>query len=191
VYITSSDPAASTASGYNFNPLDAGIPYVFTAADAGTHTFAVVLKTATPAGTVWSVTAADASNAAWAGTLTNFEVVNAAAAEFVLNAPTNATAGSPFTVKLTVLDAYGNRVKNYFGTVHLTGIAGVPDYTFTADDAEVHIFTLTTTTTGNVNLWLTDVTNPLLTATATVSVKTASTGGGGGGSGGGGGGKTA
>ena len=44
MYITSSDPAASTASGYYFNPLDAGIPYVFTVADAGTYTFAVVLR---------------------------------------------------------------------------------------------------------------------------------------------------
>ncbi len=44
VYISSSDPAASTASGYAFNPLDAGIPYLFTAADAGTHSFTGAIR---------------------------------------------------------------------------------------------------------------------------------------------------
>ena len=92
----------------------------------------------------------DASNAATLATLTNFEVTNAAAAKFVLNAPTNVTAGTPFTVKVTVLDAYGNKVKNYFGTVHFGSTrrrSGLPaDYTFTADDAGVHIFTMTLNT---------------------------------------------
>src|SRR5262249_61454952 len=47
VYISSSDPAATTAAGYAFNPLDAGIRYAFTAADAGSHTFTGAIRLVT------------------------------------------------------------------------------------------------------------------------------------------------
>src|SRR5262249_58848253 len=47
VYISSSDPAATTAAGYAFNPADAGIPYLFTAADAGSHTFTGAIRLVT------------------------------------------------------------------------------------------------------------------------------------------------
>jgi hypothetical protein len=193
------DAFGNLVSGYKgkvkFTSTDvqAALPvdYTFTTADAGSHTFAVALKTATPNAVVWSFNVVDASNAATLTTLTNFEVVNAAAAKFVFNTPTNATAGSPFTVKLTVLDAYGNTVKNYFGTVHLSGAAFAlpPDYTFTADDAGVHIFTVTPTATasGNQTLSVSDVSDTRLTASGVISVKAASTGGGGGGGTGGGG----
>lgn len=165
--------------------------YTFTAADAGVHTFTVALKTATAAGTVWSFSVVDASNAATLATITNFEVTNAAAFKFVLSVPTNITAGTPFTLKVTVLDAYGNKVKNYFGTIHFSntaGSAGLPaDYTFNSLDAAVHSFTVTLNTVGNQTLSIVDITNTLLSASVTVSVKTASTtGGGGGGTGGGG-----
>ncbi|MDY3555761.1 VCBS repeat-containing protein [Gemmata sp. JC717] len=159
--------------------------YTFTAADAGAHTFGVALKTATPNSTVWSFGVVDASSAATLTTLTNFEVVNAAAAKFVWSTPTNATAGAPFTAKLTVLDAYGNTVKNYFGTVHfgssLASTALPPDYTFTADDDGVHTFTFTANATGNVSLFVFDANDSRLTASGVVSVKAGSGGGGGGG----------
>ena len=120
--------------------------------------------------------------------MTNFEVVNAAAAKFVIAAPSNATAGTAFTVKVTALDAYGNTVKNDFGRVHFGTSAaafGLPaDYQFTPTDAGVHTFTATLNTTGNQTIFLFDIDNPSLTITSTViSVKAA---GGGGGSGGGG-----
>src|SRR5262249_23489279 len=47
VFISSSDPAATTAAGYAFNPADAGIPYAFTAADAGSHTFTGAIRLVT------------------------------------------------------------------------------------------------------------------------------------------------
>jgi len=47
VYISSSDPAATTAAGYAFNPADAGIPYTFTAADNGSHTFTGAIRLVT------------------------------------------------------------------------------------------------------------------------------------------------
>lgn len=199
--VRATDAFGNTIVGYKgkakFTSTDAqaALPadYAFTAADAGVHTFTVALKTATPNGTVWSFNVVDAANAAALSTITNFEVVNAAAVKFVLNTPTNATTGSPFTFKVTALDAYGNTAKNYFGTVHLGSAAaglGLPaDYTFGSDDAGVHTFTATANTTGNVTVTVSDVANTSLTATSsTISVKAGSTGGGGGGSGGGGGG---
>jgi hypothetical protein len=180
---------------FSSTDTQAGLPtdYNFTAADAGTHTFTVALKTTTPNGVVWSFNVVDSSNAATLATITNFEVVNAAAAKFILSVPSNITAGTPFTLKVSVLDSYGNRVKNYFGTIHVSntaGIAGLPaDYTFNNIDAGDHSFSVTLNTTGNQTFSVTDVANPLLKVSASVTVKaaTTTTGGGGGGSGGGGG----
>lgn len=191
------DAFGNTVTGYKgkakFSSTDAqaSLPtdYSFTASDAGVHTFNVALKTTTPNGVVWSFNVVDASNAATLATVTNFEVTNAAASKFVLNVPSNITAGSPFSIKVTALDAYGNTVKNYFGTVHFAntaGIAGLPaDYTFDGSDAGSHSFTLTLSTTGNQTLTISDVANSL-SVTTTVSVKAATTSTGGGGTGGGG-----
>ena len=89
------DAFGNTVTGYtgtvHFSSTDtqADLPadYTFTAADAGVHTFTVGLKTATPNGVVWSFSVADAANAATLATITNFEVVNAAAAKFALSRP--------------------------------------------------------------------------------------------------------
>lgn len=198
--VRATDAFGNTVVGYKgkvkFSSTDtlASLPtdYAFATADAGVHTFSVALKTTTPNGVVWSFNVVDAANAATLATLTNFEVVNAAAAKFVINVPSNITAGVLFSLKVSVLDAYGNRVKNYFGTIHFSntaGSAGLPaDYTFTGDDAGVHSFDVTLNTTGNQTLALADVANSLLTVNTTVSVKAPSTGGGGGGGGSGGGG---
>ena len=161
VHFTSTDVQASL-------PAD----YTFTAADAGVHTFTVVLKTTTANGVVWTFSVADVVNPATLVTLTNFEVVNAAAATFAVTTPSQITAGTAFSSKVTVTDAYGNGVKNYFGTVHFssTGSAGLPaDYTFNSADAGVHDFTLTLNTSGNLSV--ADINNPLLNASANVSVK--------------------
>src|SRR5205807_2359148 len=118
--------------------------YTFTAADAGTHTFNVGLHTATKTLASWSVSVVDAANPATLATIAGFEVTNGAAAKVALAVPTNITAGTPFSLKVTVLDAWGNQVKNYFGTIHFADTAGVaglpPDYTFTGADAGVHNF---------------------------------------------------
>jgi FG-GAP-like repeat len=180
--VRATDVFGNAVVGYNgtakFSSTDAqaGLPtdYTFTAADAGVHTFTVALKTSTPNGVVWSFSVVDSANAATLVTLTNFEVVNAAASTFAVSVPTQITAGSPFTSKVTVNDAYGNGVKNYFGTVHFSttaGLAGLPgDYTFNSSDAGVHDFTLTLNTSGNQTLSVVDVNNPLLNASANAGV---------------------
>jgi hypothetical protein len=181
VHFTSTDTQATLPVDYNF-----------TAADAGTHAFNVGLHTATKSGATWSVSVVDTALATSLATVPGFEVVNGAVAKIVLNPPSNVTAGAPFTLKVTVVDAWGNPVKNYFGTIHFAdSVAELglpPDYVFTGADAGVHVFTVTLNTVGNHTLSVTDTTNSLLKASTTVSVRTPSTGGGGGGGGGGSGG---
>ena len=166
----------------------AGLPadYTFVAADSGAHTFAVSLKTATPNSVVWSFSVVDASNVATLATITNFEVINAAASKFLVAVPSNITAGTAFQLRVTVLDAYGNRVKNYFGTIHFSntaGIAGLPaDYTFNTLDAGDHSFSVTLSKAGSQTLSISDILNEKLVTSTILNVK-ASTGGGGGGGG--------
>jgi autotransporter-associated beta strand protein len=164
---------------FSSTDVQASLPadYTFTAADSGVHTFTVILKTTTGNGVVWSFNVVDSANAATLATLTNFEVVNAAASTFGITVPSQITAGATFTSKLTVSDAYGNGVKNYFGLVHFStsaALAGLPaDYTFNSADAGSHTFTLTLNTSGNQTLSVVDINNSLLTASAAASVKAA------------------
>src|SRR5262249_8070243 len=126
---------------------------------------------------VWSISVVDVANAATLATITNFEVVNAAASTFTVTVPTNVTAGVAFTSRVTVLDAYGNTVKNYFGTVHFSTTAGravLPaDYTFNSADAGVHDFALALNTSGNQTFTVADVSSPLVSASRSASVSPA------------------
>ena len=128
---------------------------------------------------------ADTSSAATLATITNFEVTNAGPAKFVLSAPSTYTTGVAFTLKLEVVDAYGNTVKNYFGTIHFKGVIGLPaDYTFTSGDAGVHTFLITLNATVDETIAIADLSNPSMTASSLIKVKAAGGGGGGGGGGG-------
>jgi hypothetical protein len=183
--VKATDPFGNAVPGYtgtvhlSSTDTQAGLPadYTFTAADGGVHTFTAVLKTTTPNGVVWSIGVADTANAATLTTITNFEVVNAAASTFAITLPTQITAGVPFSSKVTVSDAYGNGVKNYFGTVHFSTSAlsaGLPaDYTFNGADAGVHTFSLALNTSGNQSLSVVDTNNPALNATASGSINAA------------------
>jgi hypothetical protein len=68
-----------------------------------------------------------------------------AAHHFAVSAPAGATAGTPFSVMLTVQDVYNNTVTGYAGTVHFSSAdpygANLPaDYTFGAADQGQHTF---------------------------------------------------
>ncbi|MCA9261987.1 MAG: VCBS repeat-containing protein, partial [Planctomycetales bacterium] len=138
---TSTDPLADI-------PRD----YSFASSDAGSHTFSVALKTSTPNSVVSSFSVVDSSDPTSQRTITNFEVTNAAAARFVLDVPSNVTVDTAFDLRISILDAYGNRVKNFFGTLHFdstAAILGLPsEYTFTADDAGDHRFAVSIATEG-------------------------------------------
>lgn len=151
--------------------------YTFTAADAGSHTFTVDLRTVTPNGVVWSYSVVDTSNAATLVTKTNFEVVNAQAAIFKVALPANIVAGDAFSAKVTAVDAYGNTVKNYFGTIHFSSTAvnaGLPaDYTFDNVDSGVHDFLLTLNTSGEQSLSAFDASNVNVIGSESAAVKSA------------------
>jgi hypothetical protein len=69
----------------------------------------------------------------------------ATATHFAVTAPASATAGTPFSVTVTALDASNHVVPGYAGTAHFTstdGQAVLPaDYMFTPADAGAHTFT--------------------------------------------------
>ena len=102
-------------------------------------------------------------------------VTPAAASKFVLSAPASVTAGVPFSLTVTVEDAYGNIVTDYTGTIHFTSSQRrktLPaNYTFTAGDAGVHTFTgLVLKTTGNQTITVTDTHNRRVTGSTGIDV---------------------
>jgi hypothetical protein len=154
VHLTSSDPKAALPANYTF-----------TAADAGKHTFSVTLKSA---GTQ-SITAMDIAVASLTATESGITVNAAAASQFVISAPSSVAAGTPFSLTITVEDAYGNVVTGYVGTIHFSSTdrrATLPaNYSFTAADKGVHTFTgLILRTKGKQTITVTDTLNSSLTA---------------------------
>jgi hypothetical protein len=129
VHFTSSDPGASL-------PAD----YTFTAADAGVHSFSVTLITAA----TQSITATDTAASTVTGSQSGITVSAATANHFSLSGPSSVAAGTAFDLTVTVLDAYGNVVTGYTGTVTFSSSDSAPvlppDYTFTAADAGTHVF---------------------------------------------------
>ena len=169
--VTLKDPYGNIASGYmgtiHFTSTDgkAVLPanYTFTAADAGRHTFSATLKTA---GTQ-SLTVTDTTTAGLTGTDGGIMVKPAAASQFIITGPSSVSAGVPFSLTLTVEDAYGNVVTGYTGTIHFTSTdktATLPkNYTFTAADKGVHAFSgLVLRKKGTQKITLTDTLNSSL-----------------------------
>ena len=144
ITVTAKDPSGNVATSYTgtvqftSSDISAGLPadYTFTAADAGTHTFAVTLKTAG----AQTITAADTAMSRIIGTDSGITVQAAAAQSLAVTGfPTTETAGVPNNFTVTAYDAYGNVATGFTGTVSFTSSdtsAGLPaDYTFTAGDA--------------------------------------------------------
>jgi sugar lactone lactonase YvrE len=145
VHFTSADPQAVL-------PAD----YMFSAADAGSHTFTITFKTAA----AQSLTVADTT-----GTLSNASqlgiVVSAGAvASLTGSAPANSIANSPYPFFVSALDAFGNQVTTYTGMVHFSSSdpqAVLPaDYTYTGGDAGTHNFVATFKTLGTQTITVTD-----------------------------------
>ncbi len=198
VTVSGKDAFGNIATGYRgtiaFGSSDllAGLPanYTFTAADAGTHDFSVILK-ASGSSVVTVQDTANATNPAYNFIQRDIPVTPAAAVGFTLRATTNVTANVAFLFTVQAIDVFGNVVNGYRGKVHFTGPSGVPlDYTFTAADAGTHAFSITLTATGTQTIGIQDTLNGAMKAQTSVKVVAQSTGGGGTGGGGtGGGGK--
>jgi hypothetical protein len=120
--------------------------YQFTAEDRGVHRFNVTLRTSGPQTVSINGTAGTGS--------TDVTVVAAAAKKLRLITAGTTTAGTPFGVTVSALDAFGNVADGFHGKVRLTtndkgaGVALPVDYTFTAADAGTHTFTGVTLVTA-------------------------------------------
>ena len=157
VRISTTDGQANLPSSYTFNY-----------ADAGTHTFAVTLKTAGSQ----SITFTDSANSAIIGGLSGLSAVTvkaAAASKFSIVTPTSVNAGNAQSVAVAVTDAYGNAITSYTGTVKVTSSdaqAVLPaNYAFTNKDSGAHTFSVTLKTVGTQSITVTDTTNAAITAT--------------------------
>jgi FG-GAP-like repeat/FG-GAP repeat len=131
IHFTSSDPKAVLPANYTF-----------TAADAGVHDyFSATLKTA---GTQ-SITATDTAMSSLTATRDGINVYAAQASRLLISVPSSVTAGVPFSLTVTVTDAYGNVITGYTGTIYFSSTdsrATLPSsYTFTAADKGKHTFT--------------------------------------------------
>jgi N-acetylneuraminic acid mutarotase len=145
VTVTAVDANGLTVPGYtgtvhfNSSDLRALLPanYTFTAGDAGVHSFSATLNTAG----LQSLTATDGAGLAGQ---TGIQVSAAAATHFALSGPTSVGANTAFSITVTAYDAYGNVATGYRGTVHFSdsgnGSTLPPNYTFTATDSGVHLF---------------------------------------------------
>jgi hypothetical protein len=158
VQFASSDPQAVL-------PAD----YTFTAADAGSHTFSATLNTV---GTQ-SLSVSDIANPAFSSQA-QISVITVVPASFELFASPTAAAGVAQTYVLVALDATGNVLTGYTGTVHLSSSdaqAVLPvDYTFTAADRGIHNFTATLKTAGTQSISIADTAHPSVNSSVSVSV---------------------
>jgi hypothetical protein len=174
--VTAKDAYGNTATGYSgtihFRSTDS---QALLPADAvlsqGVGQFSATLKTAGPQ----SITATDTMNPALTDTEGGITVNPAAASGYVITAPANVSAGVPFNLTVTVVDAFGNVVVGYTGTIHFSSTdtrAKLPaNYTFTAADQGVHTFTgLVLRRRGNQKIAITDTRNPSLTGSVTENV---------------------
>jgi hypothetical protein len=154
VHFTSSDPKAQL-------PAD----YTFTASDNGSHTFTATLFTA---GTQ-SITADDAAHFL-SGTQTGI-VVNPAATSnlLVFGYPSPTVVGDFHDFTVAAFDAYGNSTPNYAGTITFTSddnLASLPDdYTFSANDMGMQVFSAAFNQVGTYSLTATDTANAGITGT--------------------------
>jgi hypothetical protein len=106
----------------------------------GRGTFSAILKTAGQQ----SLTATDTSNAAITGSQPGRLVNPNVATHFVFVGPSSVPSLTPFGLKVTAMDAYGNVATGYRGTVKFSSSDNSatlpPKYTFAASDNGVHIF---------------------------------------------------
>ena len=103
------------------------------------------------------------------------QVDPANAARLVMSgAPRQSTVGAPVTVTVSAVDRFGNVATAYAGTIRFTSndrAAVLPaGYTFTAQDAGVHTFTVTLNTAGGRSVKVKDTSKHPIGAIARIHV---------------------
>jgi hypothetical protein len=183
--VTAVDAFGQTALGYTgtvtFSATDPHsavvlpVDYVFTAADGGSHTFTAGATLATAG--CQTLTATDTATSSLTGSAT-VAVSPAVADHLVFSVPDGVTVGTAFDVTVTVVDAYGNTVPTYLGTVTFSstdpdpGVLLPADYVFMAADQGTHTFAggATLYTTGEQTLRVTDTSDSTVTGSWTVTL---------------------
>jgi CSLREA domain-containing protein len=178
-------PLAATVSSPFGDPVTGGIITFNAPASGASVTFAganTALISATGAVSVavranssvgsYTVTASATGTNSASFTLTNNAVP---ATSIVISSLTSSTtAGVAQTFLVTLKDGSGNAAYDYTGTVQFTSsdpIALLPaEYTFTAADAGMHVFSVTLETAGKQSIQVADTGNGLLTTKQSVSV---------------------
>ena len=187
--VTALAPGGGTDTGFvgtvdfsGSDPQMAGVPatFAFTSTNKGTHTFTgFIFKTA---GTQ-SVTATAATAPAVTGGEGNILVQPAAAKTLLLGDSGTPTAGVPFAITVTAMDAYGNVATGYTGTINLSSTdpaaelpltyninipaAPVPaTYAFAPQQQGTATFDVTFETSGTQSLTATDSSSSSITGTA-------------------------
>src|SRR5262245_21239131 len=164
------DPAYTGTVHFTSSDYQAVLPadYTFTAADHGTHTFSVTLKTAGDQ----SISVGDAT--AYTIASHSATVTPAAANSIALGGPYQPSSGDTAYIVVYAVDPYDNLATSYTGTVHFTSsdaAATLPaDYTFTAADGGEHIFSIILRTAGDQTVTATDTHSHTITGQEVVTV---------------------
>jgi hypothetical protein len=149
--------------------------YTFTVSDDGAHTFSATLNTP---GTQ-SITATDTTTTSLTGSDSAITVTAASStpSKFLISAPATVTAGVAFNVTVTAVNASGNTVTGYTGTVAFSssdGQTSLPgNYTFTSSDKGVHTFSVTLKTSGTQSVTAKDTKTTLTGSDAAIVVNPA------------------
>jgi hypothetical protein len=133
----------------------------------GQGSFSVTLQTTGSQ----TLTVSDAAKAL-STTVTVTIVRPTAASKFLVAAPASATAGQSFTVTVTAVDALGNTVPTYGGTVHFSSSDTSSGVVLPADSKLTNgrgSFAVTLIKVGSQSVTATDTVNPI-TGSATVQV---------------------
>jgi hypothetical protein len=139
--------------------------YTFTTGDMGQHSFPLTLYRAQPL----TVTGTDTVSGI-TGSIT-FTVNPAAADHLAFAVPDTVTAGVPFSITVTVQDAYGNTVTGFTDTVHFMASNGaMANYMFTAADAGQHTFNIVLMQPGPITITGADTDDPSVTGSISFTV---------------------
>jgi hypothetical protein len=143
--------------------------YTFTAADNGSRSFSVTLKTLGSQ----TVTVTDTLDGSFTGTA-HITVTQTPANHFGLIAPASIGPGTMVSIAVQALDQFNNPVPGYQGSVHFSSsdsLAQLPaNYTFTAADNGVHTFGLVLNTQGSQSITVTDTVNNSVQGSANINV---------------------
>ena len=145
--------------------------YTFTSADQGVHTFNVTLKTA---GTQWisATDLADGSVVTQSGIV--IQPAPPVQSLAIIGVPSVVHAGVTTSFEIAAVDAYGNVIPGYTGTIQITcsdpAVSLPSSYTFTPADAGIHTFSAQFESLGTQTITAADTTTPSIQGSASTTV---------------------